>query len=276
MVSQSDQHAPGATFAPIRTLIVDDEKLARSLLSALVTRDPELELIDECSNGAAALNSIQCLAPDLVLLDIQMPVLDGIKVAERLASIGKVPYLIFVTAYDEYAIRAFELNVLDYLVKPIEKQRFTLSIERAKHAIRQSELCNLTQRILALGQCYSARSEVKEAPQSVIIRHGDNLVDIPHKQIVWLEAANQYVNIHADDGVYMVTDNLGGFSRRLADPNFVRIHRSAVVNGERVRSVRKRANGTHVIVLDSGHKLSLARARKDLVPVLLRLSNHHG
>lgn len=255
----------------VSTLVVDDEELARNLVSSLVRRDRELVLVGECEDGASALNVIMEKRPDLVFLDIQMPVMNGLALAERLASVNHTPYVIFITAFDEHAVKAFELHALDYLVKPIEKDRFRAAVDRAKSAIRNGEILALTQRLLKLRQ-----ASIKGAPatdpseQELTVRNGDVIVQLSTNDIVWIEAANQYVHIHTRDRTYTVSESLSQYSKRISDQRFFRIHRSALVNGSAVNSVSRQRNGTHLLQLRNGESLVVARSRSAIIPSILR------
>ena len=258
---------------PISALVVDDEELARNLIATLVRRDPDLLLIGECENGADALHLITERRPDLVFLDVQMPLMSGIGVAEALAANGHRPYLIFVTAYDEFAIKAFEVEALDYLVKPIEKRRFQRSVMRAKSAIRGREMLQLTERLLRLGERQAAGTGTHtQPPQELTVRHGDTVIQLTTDDVVWVEAANQYVHIHTRTQRFTVSESLGRYAKRIKDPRFFRIHRSALANGAAVERVSKCRNGTHRLHLDTGEALVVARSRASIVPDLLRVA----
>jgi two-component system LytT family response regulator len=255
---------------PISTLVVDDEELARELIKSLVRKDPDLLLAGECADGVSALRTITAEHPDLVFLDIRMPGIDGVAVAERLQDVDPQPYVIFTTAFDEYAIRAFELDVLDYLVKPISKPRFRESVRRAKSAIRSNEIVSLSERLIALNRARARTATRSNGEVTIVVRKGDNVVELSSREIVWLEAANQYVHIHTTAGNYTVSESLGTYAKKLPDRGFVRIHRSAVVNCERILSIRRNRNGTHELELTSGDRLTLSRSRTSLLPVLLK------
>lgn len=259
---------------PISTLIVDDEDLARSLVAALVRKDPELLSVGECSDGGAALQKIAEAKPDLVFLDIRMPVLNGLEVVERLLASDYLPYIIFVTAYDDYAIKAFELNVLDYLVKPIEKKRFHKAVRRAKEAIRKREMLDLTRRLVDLNQSVTASRDNDPGEGALLVRKGDRVVRLTMSDIAWVEAANQYVHIHTGEESYTLSESLSQFQRRIDDPRFVRTHRSALVNAAAIESVLKNRNGTHLLKLRTGHDVTVARSRSALLPGLLRLARN--
>lgn len=263
--------ASGKTDIPVSTLVVDDEDLARSLVGALVRRDADLMLVGECSDGAAALDFIARHSPDLVFLDIHMPIVDGLAVAEALAGQDTAPYIIFVTAFDEHAIKAFELNALDYLVKPIEKRRFTAAVRRATDAIRNREMLSLTERLLQLSEFRKhGGSADNPREQELLVRTGDTIVQLTSGDIVWIEAANQYVHIHTASRTFTVSESLSQYAKKITDPRFFRIHRSAIVNGSAVAAVSKKRNGTHLLKLRNGESLVVARSRASVVPNLLR------
>jgi two-component system LytT family response regulator len=254
---------------PVRTLLVDDEALARDLMRRLVARDPELELVGEAENGTQALARIAALQPDLVLLDVAMPPPDGLQVVARLLDArDALPCIVFVTAFDQHAVRAFELNALDYLVKPIDKSRFERAMERAKDTVRRRDVVTLTERLLALAASSPGRSPCATAP-IVTVRKGDAILPIDVSEIIWVEADNQYVRIHTTGDVHVMPCSLVQFERRIRAGELVRVHRSALVNPERIVRVRRRANGLHVLDLEDGGTVDVARSRSDLVPHLL-------
>ncbi len=239
----------------IRTVIVDDEPLARSNLSLLLKLDPEIAVVSECGSGVDAPNEIRRTKPDLLFLDVQMPECDGFDVLELL---GKhvPPAVVFVTAYDQYALRAFEAGALDYLLKPFDDARFDLALHRAKQKIvrgkdRPRELAYLT---------------VKSAGQVVF-------VNLP--SIDWIEAADYYVGLHVGPKTHLLRRSITELEQDL-DPNvFFRIHRSTIVNLSRIRGLKLNQDGEYTVVLDSGISLRMSRRyRKPLQTRLgLRLSH---
>ncbi len=232
----------------VRTLVADDEQLARDLMSGLVRRDPGLELIGTAASGSEALNLVEVAAPDLLLLDVQMPSLDGISVAEQLASKCDAPYIIFVTAHDHFALQAFEVAVRDYLVKPVSKNRFEAAIRRAKQSI------------------------VAAAPpinDPLIVRDGETIVSLTPDDIVWVGAANQYVQLHTvDNAQYLVSQSLRQFITSLAQPTFVRVHRSTLINKQYVCGVLQ-TDGRYRVSMSDGSAHDIARNRRSLVTELL-------
>ena len=253
--------------------VVDDERLARSLLASLIRRDPELVLLGEYEDGADALSAMRNSPPDIVLVDIQMSVLDGITLAGKLQQLQTPPYIIFVTAYDRYATKAFDLNALDYLVKPVEKARFRTAIDRAKQAIRLQQTHTLTEKIVELAEQLDGRAQNATTDNRIIVRKGDELVSLSADRIAWVEAANQYVCIHADKGEFMMSGSLSSFEDKLSDCDFLRIHRSTLVNTAHVRAVSRAGNGTHEVSMSDGSRLTVARSKTKLIAELLRCAD---
>ncbi len=257
----------------ISTLIVDDEVLARRLIGSLIQSDADLVLVGECGDGAAALDLIAAQKPDLVFLDVQMPALDGLRVASRLAAFEAPPYVIFVTAFEQFAVKAFELNALDYLMKPIEKGRFHAAVARAKTAIHNGEVLALTQRLLALGA--SEHRQVSPGPadgHELTVKHGESIVQLSTGDVVWVEAANQYAYIHTPTATYTVSESLSQYAKRIRDERFFRIHRSALVNAGLVDDVARKPNGTHSLRMSTGDTLVVARSRSAIIPGILRVA----
>jgi two-component system LytT family response regulator len=234
-----------ATPRKIRTLIVDDEPPARRNLVLLLQRDAEIEIVGECGSGDEALKSIRNLTPDLVFLDVQMPERDGFDVVEMLGN--KVPpAIIFVTAYDQYALRAFEAGALDYLLKPFDNARFDRALVRAKERIALSRLTShKTERLM-----------IKSAGEVSFIRVSE---------IDWIEADDYYACLHVGSRSHLLRRSLAELEQDLLESNFCRIHRSAIVNMDRVRTLKLNADGEYNIVLENGSELRLSRRhRKEL------------
>ena len=221
----------------IRTLIVDDEPLARRNLAALLPCDPEIEMLGECASGTEAVAAVRRLRPDLVFLDVQMPECDGFEVIERLAG-DLPPTIIFVTAYDRYAIRAFEAGAQDYLLKPFDDARFELALRRAK-----DRLCRM--------------ADQRQA-QPLIVRNRGEIVFIQLADIDWIEAADYYTCLHVGTATHLLRRSLSDLERTLDPGLFCRIHRSAIVNLRRVRSLAVNEAGDFEVLLDNA-KLALSR-----------------
>jgi two-component system LytT family response regulator len=266
---------------PIRVLVVDDEPLARSGIADLVARDGELEVVGQCGDGESAVEVIQRLAPDLVLLDIQMPEMDGFQVIQKVGP-DRMPQVIFITAYDQFAVRAFEVHALDYLLKPFDDERFTAALARSKRAIRDNEVGQLSQRLLGLletrqgepgpgpasgavsaGQPYLTRLVVKNAGRVIFVR-----VD----EIDWIEAADYYVRLHVARKSHLLRETMSALEGQLDPSRFFRVHRSAIVNLDRLVEIQPYFHGEHVLVLQDGSKLKLSRSRKEKLEAVLRQS----
>lgn len=250
----------------ITVVIADDEPLARQLLARLIKAQPGLSIVGTAESGDEALRKIVEAEPDLVFLDVKMPKLTGVELTESLKSMPRKPLVVLVTAFDRFATEAFDLDVLDYLVKPVAKDRFARTIERARHAIRAKRVQELGERIAAVATSESADTD--DDP-FVIIRQRDELVRVRERDIYWLEAASQYVNIHTRDDCYVVAEPLKRYFARLQSPTFRRVHRSAVVNVGKIRRVLRRPNGVHELELANDDRVALSRSRKALVEELL-------
>lgn len=231
----------------IRALLVDDEPLARSNLKCLLQQDPEIASIAEAGSGLEAVAEIRGTRPDLVFLDVQMPECGGFEVLETLKTDGVLPVIVFVTAYDEYALRAFDAGALDYLLKPFDDTRFALALQRAKEkvAARQSA-----------GTPELPRLMVRSAGREVYVRIPD---------IDWVEAADYYVCLHVGARSHLLRRSMAELEQDLDPHIFCRIHRSTIVNLRRVRALQMNGAGEYEVILESGRKLRLSRRfRKDL------------
>jgi two-component system LytT family response regulator len=229
----------------IRVAVVDDEPLARSNLKVLLRRDAEVELVSECGSGAEALQEIRKKKPDIVFLDVQMPECDGFDVLEQLGA-DLPPALVFVTAYDQYALQAFEAGALDYLLKPFDNARFERALQRAKERI-------------GAGKLRPAKVE------RVAIKNAGEVLFLKIAEIDWVEAADYYVCLHVGGRTHLLRRSMADVETELDATRFCRIHRSAIVNLERVRRLESGADGGVDVVLTTGAKLRLSRRyRKEL------------
>lgn len=258
-------------------VVVDDEELSRTLLRTLIERESSLTVVAECGGGCAAIDAITKYRPDVVFLDVQMPDVDGIGVARALADRSIATHIVFVTAYDRYAITAFELNVVDYLVKPIEKGRFRQTVERVENKLRRDTVWDLSQKVHDLSDALRGSGDGGAASPDIVIRSGDRVDLVQLEDIQWVEAANQYVRIHANDREYVMSETLKRFRSRLDDERFVRVHRSAVINCNKLASVKRRSGGLHLLTLENGDTVTLARSRARLLPeIMKRAKKLHG
>ena len=264
----------------ITVLIVDDERLARSGLRKLCERDPELDVVGECSDGRAAVAAIEQVEPDLVLLDIQMPDMDGFAVL-RTVGPDRAPLTIFVTAYDEFAIRAFEIHAVDYLLKPFSDGRFLDAIARAKRTLRQVDRRDLQARLLDLLDAVGldapsgpAATNAAAAPSArplsrFVVKEKGSVFLVRADDIEWIEAANYCARLHARDRVHVIRETMKSLEARLDPTRFFRISRSAIVNLDCIREMQPFGRGSQVVVLKSGTSLMLSRSRREVLARLL-------
>ncbi|RYZ43876.1 MAG: response regulator transcription factor [Myxococcaceae bacterium] len=260
------------TATAIRTLVVDDEPLAREGLRMLLATDPDVLVVGEARNGPEAVRLIREQRPDLVLLDVQMPELNGFEVLARLDP-AEVPAVIFVTAYDQYALRAFDIHALDYLLKPFRDDRFHDAIGRAKARIRLTRMSDLGQRLMSVLSTYGERDGTPApAPipvpgepwvRRLAIRDTGRVVFLDVDEIEYIEAADYYVQIHAGGKAYLHRETMQGLEARLDPERFMRIHRSAIVNSRRIRELRSEGRRDLVVVLTGGAELRVARSHRE-------------
>jgi two-component system, LytTR family, response regulator len=249
----------------IRALIVDDEPLARLRVRELLAKETDVEIVGEAQDGPTAVSLVRELTPDLLFLDIQMPELDGFGVLEQIAP-RPIPALVFVTAYDRFALRAFEAHALDYLLKPYDDQRFAGALQRVREQLRHRDAGELEQRVRDLllevrgGASHLERLAAQSGSRSVLIR-----VD----EIDWLEAEGKYVRLHVRDHAYLIRDTLRRLESALDPARFLRIHRSIIVNVERIREVEAFFPGTYVLFLRNGTRLKSGRAYRSVIQRLL-------
>jgi two-component system LytT family response regulator len=238
--------APESDSARLRTLVVDDEPLARRNLMVLLRRDPDIAAVQECGSGAEAITRIRRSRPDLVFLDVQMPEYDGFDVLELLGR-DRPPVTVFVTAHDEYALRAFEAGALDYLVKPFTDARFQRALERAKERLVHS------------------RQVQPRSPETLIVKSAGQVLFVDIADIDWIDAANYYACLHVGPHTHVLRRSLADLEQELQSGPFCRIHRSTIVNVHRIRALELMDDGEYAVILKSGSRLRLSRRfRKSL------------
>lgn len=235
---------------PLNVVVADDEPLARVTLKRLVEADPELQLVAECAHGRAAVDAVREHRPDLLLLDVQMPGLDGFGVLAELDP-GTVPAVVFVTAHDQYALQAFEVEAVDYLLKPFDDARFSRAIERAKGRARESD------------------PERGERLRRLAVRHQGRIDLVELQEVRWIEAADQYVRLHTADGTHLLRESMAKLDETLDEQQFLRVHRSAIVAVRCLRALEATGRGTGKVLLDDGTELPVARSRMADVRVRL-------
>jgi two-component system LytT family response regulator len=226
----------------IRTLIVDDEPLARSNIEMLLRGDPQIEIVGECGSGALALGEIRVARPDLLFLDVQMPEYDGFDVLEMVGS-DVPPAVILVTAYDQYALRAFEAGALDYLLKPFDNARFELALARAKQRVREANHGETGKRSL----------------ERIVIKSAGEVCFVRMRDIDWIEAADYYACLHIGQKNHLLRRSLADLEGELDPDVFCRVHRSSIVNLERVRSLKLHEDGEFEVTLETGARVRMSR-----------------
>ena len=257
----------------IRTLIVDDEPLARRNLRVLLEKDPQIEIVEECRNGREAVKAINTLSPDLILLDIQMPELDGFDVLARVDP-GKIQAIIFVTAFDQYALKAFEVHALDYLLKPFDDERFAYALRRAKSQIETQEISRVSKRLLALLEereiHHQSSSNEKNYLTRLMIKAAGRVVLLKVSEIDFIEADGNYAKLHVGRKAHLLREKMHDLEARLDPAKFVRIHRSVIVNLDRIKELQPHFNGDYIVILEDGRQLRLSRTRRENLEARLK------
>ncbi len=248
----------------IRVVIADDEPLARERLRTLAAGHPDVTVVAECGDGRETLATVAKLAPDLVFLDIQMPELDGFGVLEALAPPHR-PVVVFVTAYDQYAIQAFEVNAADYLLKPVNAGRFEESLARAR-----TRLLHPDANRLALDQLLSELRRVRGFSARLAARLGSTVSMVPVEDIDWIEARGNYARLHVGRSTHLIREPLRNLEGRLDPDRFARVHRGAIVNLDRIATVEPYFHGEYVLTLRDGTRLTSSRTQSGRLRALLR------
>lgn len=249
----------------VRALIVDDEPLARKGVRGHLAPEIDVQVIGECSNGREAVAIIRATKPDLVFLDVQMPELDGFGVIAEIG-VAEMPAVIFVTAYDAHAIRAFEVQALDYVLKPFEPSRFRIAVSRARAEIQRRRNGEINLRLIDLLE--ELRSP-KEYSERLAIKSNGRVNFVNVAEIDWIEAADNYVRLHAGRKSYLLREMMSGLEKKLDPRRFARVHRSVIVNLGRVRELKSTFKGEYEIVLQDGKHLPFGRAYRSRARQLL-------
>jgi two-component system LytT family response regulator len=258
----------------LRTLIVDDEPLARAHLRSLLEADPDVVVAGECGDGAGAVAAITHGRPDLVLLDIQMPELDGFDVVGTVG-VERMPLVIFVTAHDAHALEAFAVHAVDYLLKPVADDRLLAAVTRAKRlagASSHSRSAEVAALAALITDVTAARGTASADPPRFAIRGNGRVMLVPPSDIDWVEAMDNYVRVHVGPTTHTIRDTLTRVVRRLPPDMFLRVHRSAAINVGRVRELRTLAGTQHVVVLADGTRVAAGRRHRPAIRKLLRQS----
>ncbi len=276
----------------IRALIVDDEPLARERIRSLLQEESDIELSGECANGHSAVEAIRKEAPDLLFLDVQMPEVDGFGVLQAIGP-ERVPAVIFVTAYDEYALRAFDANALDYLLKPFDQERFRRSLDRARSHLQLDRASRVNDKLQALMSYLNLdASQLERLPQALspapaagskqgnghahpaqsdrlVVKSGGRVYFLKADEIDWVEAAGNYVRLHVSKDSHLMRETMNGIEARLDIKRFMRIHRSTIVNLERIKELQPWFHGDYVVLLRDGTRLTLSRGYRDKLQQVL-------
>lgn len=245
----------------IRTIIVDDEPLARQLMRTLLAEHPEVEVVGEFASSSEALKGVTALAPDLVLLDIQMPGIDGLQLGEMLTHLAEVPTVVFVTAYDEYAIRAFEVHAVDYLLKPVAPARLAAMLARVGGRRDHGRE--------ALRHMVEALATRDRRGRRIAVRVGERTYLLRTDEIEWVEADGKFVKIHVAAKTYSMRETMKSMEARLDATQFLRVSRSAIVNLDRVREIQPWFNGDYMVIMQNGAEVATTRSHRDALRTLL-------
>ena len=260
-------------MSALRALVVDDEHLARRGMVMRLAGIPDIEVVRECKNGEEALTAVQDEAPDVVFLDIQMPGLTGFDLVQELQA-DTMPSIVFVTAFDAYAVDAFRINAVDYLLKPVEDDRLREAVEKVRqvHSARDAvvEKAQLLDLVVSLGGS-TADSETQDAPTPgfLPIKDEGEIRFVPFDLIEWVDAAGDYMCVHAGGETHIMRSTMKELVARLSDPRFIRIHRSTVVNRDCIGSVLPQSSGEFTLTLKNGTRLKVSRGHKDAIKELI-------
>lgn len=249
---------------PFTALLVDDEPLAREGLALLLARDPETAAILEARNGREAVEAIRTHRPDLVFLDVQMPEMDGFAVVQEVGA-GQMPAVVFVTAHDKYAIQAFEINAIDYLLKPVTEERFSKALARAKNHLKSKPSDEASRQILSLLETIASPSR---ALKRLAVRTAGKTVFVDVEDIDWMEAAENYVQLHAGRVEHLLHVTMNTIEKSLDPELFLRIHRSVIVNIKRIKELQPVTHGEYVVTLTTGVRLQSSRMYNDKLKAL--------
>ena len=256
---------------PVRTLIVDDERMARKRILTLLAADADVDVVGECTNGRDAVATIAAEQPDLVFLDIQMPELDGFGVVQAVG-VQRMPVTVFVTAFDQHALRAFEAHALDYLTKPFDRERFETSLGRAKQQVQLRAAANsartaaedrepaLNARLVALLSDMERRQQYAER---LMVKNAGRVLFLRVEEIDWIEAAGSYVRLHVGRDGHLLHEGIAALMNRLDPSRFARVHRSTIVNLDRVREMQPWFHGDAIAILRDGTRLQVSRTYRE-------------
>lgn len=250
----------------IRALIIDDEPLAREKVRGFLESESDIEVLAECRDGKEALEALDEHKPDLVFLDVQMPELDGFEVLSNVDA-GDLPTVIFTTAYDQYALKAFDVHAVDYLLKPFDRERFQQALGRARGEIERRQIGDMRGQLEALLEHVAERRP--KPPQRLVIKSSGRVVFLKVDDIDWVDAAGNYVKLHAGGDSHLLRETMSRLEERLDSSKFIRIHRSTIVNIECIKELQQQFHGDYLVVLKSGQRLTLSRSYREKIQQML-------
>jgi two-component system, LytTR family, response regulator len=254
----------------LKTVIVDDEPLARDFLRMLLTEHKDIEVVAQCKNGQEALAYLQSKPVELLFLDVQMPEMGGFDVVEQVG-LRHLPPTIFVTAYHEYAVRAFDVHAVDYLTKPVEPERLEMALERVRRKIAaETALMTQEQLTAVLNGLRNSTEESRSYPSRFLVKDGEKEILLSVEKIDWIEAADYYSCLHVNGRRYMLRESIADLSNKLDPKQFVRIHRSSIVNLDQIREIYRDGQTEGTVVLIDGQKLRMSRAGRQKLTELGR------
>jgi two-component system LytT family response regulator len=249
----------------LRTVIVDDEELARDRIHSLLAAEPDVEVVGVCADGPTAVETIDRMQPDLVFLDVQMPGMDGFEVLDAIDP-AHAPAVVFVTAYDGHALRAFEIHALDFLLKPFDQIRFEKALERARGQIARATPSMLDSRLVSLLE--ELRDERKYA-ERMIVKSSGRVFFVRTEDIDWVEASGNYVKIHTKSDAHLLRESMKNMEVKLDPKTFVRIHRSAIVNIDSIKELEPWFHGEYIVIMRDGTRLTASRVFSDRLSALI-------
>ena len=254
-----------ASLPKTRVVIVDDEPIAREGVRTQLLREPEVEIVAECGDGLEAVETIRELEPDLVFLDVQMPGMDGFEVVQTLG-VDAMPAVVFVTAYDKYALKAFEVNAIDYLLKPFDAERFQKAFQRARLQIQRRTAETINQKLEALLESIRPRERYLER---LVVKSGGRIFFLAVNEIDWIDSADNYVSLHSGREAHLIRETLTSLESKLNPEEFLRIRHSVIVNVKRIKELHPLFKGEYEIVLQNGVKLTSSRRYRHKLDQLL-------
>lgn len=253
----------------IKTLIVDDEPIARDRVRRMLREESDIEIIGECGNGKEAVNFINEKQPDLVFLDIQMPEMNGFEAVQSISS-EKVPAIIFVTAFDQYAIQAFDVHALDYLLKPFNRERFKRAVTRAREQIEKAQSGKIDERLASL---LADLTSSKKYLERLVVKSVGRVFFLRTEEVDWIEAAGNYAKLHVGREGHLIRETMNGLESKLNPDKFLRIHRSTLVNIDRIKELNPLFSGDYTVMLKNGTELTLSRNYRDRLLELFQKSS---